>query len=143
MIPKNREISGKDALRAVSTSSRAACYVYDTKCEKTQETAKAFIPGVLPPPDLTSFGEYARSDRARTQGIGRAAGSALRVFGYLQQRPIASVTAAADATDLTFPTVSSAMNALARLGIVQEVTGRHRGKMFAYTQYLQILGAGV
>lgn len=82
------------------------------------------------------------SDRARTQGIGRAAGSALRVFGYLQQRPITSVTAAADGTDLTFPTVSSAMNQLARLGIVEEVTGRDRGKLFAYREYLQILGAG-
>lgn len=82
------------------------------------------------------------ADRVRTQGIGRAAGSALRVFSYLQQRPITSVTAAAEATDLVYPTVSSAMNALEKLGIVTEVTGRDRGKVYAYTKYLEILSAG-
>ena len=81
-------------------------------------------------------------DRGRTQGIGRAAGSALRVHKHLQHRPLTSLSAAAESTGLTYPTVSSAMGALEQLGLVEEVTGRSRGKLYAYKEYLQILNAG-
>jgi len=34
------------------------------------------------------------------------------------------------------------MNALTELGIVREVTGRQRNRIFAYQQYLAILNEG-
>ena len=82
-------------------------------------------------------------DRGRTQDIGRAAGSALRVHEYLQRRPLTSLSAAAESTGLTYPTVNSAMGALEQLGIVEEITGKSRGKLYAYKEYLRILNAGV
>jgi Fic family protein len=40
------------------------------------------------------------------------------------------------------PTVNAAMEQLQKLGIVEEVTGRRRGRVFAYRAYLDILSDG-
>ena len=81
-------------------------------------------------------------DRARIQTLGRAAGSALRVHGYMQERPIIELGEAARALHLTVPTVSASVNHLLRLGIVAEITGRKRGRLFAYTRFLGTMNAG-
>lgn len=81
------------------------------------------------------------ADRARIQGVGRIAGSVLRIHEHLQRKPLTSVSAAANATELSFPTARSSMGSLERLGIVSEVTGRSRNKLYAYTSYLKILEA--
>ncbi|MCZ7888682.1 hypothetical protein PL599_18590 [Agrobacterium sp. ST15.16.055] len=45
-------------------------------------------------------------------------------------------------TGLSAPTVNAALADLKRLGIVDEVTGRKRGRVFSYQRYLSILGEG-
>jgi hypothetical protein len=40
------------------------------------------------------------------------------------------------------PTVASAMEHLQELRIVRELTGRARGRIYAYTEYLGILNEG-
>ena len=45
-------------------------------------------------------------------------------------------------TGLTAPTVNAALADLERLGIVEEVTGRRRGRVFGYQDYLDILNEG-
>lgn len=40
------------------------------------------------------------------------------------------------------PTVNAALADLERLGIVEEVTGKRRGRVFAYKGYLAILSEG-
>ena len=45
-------------------------------------------------------------------------------------------------TGLTAPTVNAALADLERLGIVEEVTGRRRGRVFGYRAYLDILNEG-
>jgi Fic family protein len=47
-----------------------------------------------------------------------------------------------DWTGLTAPTVNAELADLERLGIVEEVTGRKRGRVFAYRSYLAILNEG-
>jgi Fic family protein len=81
------------------------------------------------------------ADRARIQGVGRTVGSVLRIHEHLQRKPLTSVSAAANTTELSFPTARSSMGSLERLGIVSEVTGRSRNKLYAYTAYLKILEA--
>jgi len=81
----------------------------------------------------------AADDRARIQGIGRLAGSALRVHESLQARPIATIASTAAATGLSVPAVTDSIAALGRLGITREVTGRKRGRVFAYDAYLKAL----
>ncbi len=77
--------------------------------------------------------------------IGRHAdrsGSVLQLHELLQKNPFLSAPAARDLTGLTMPTVNTALETLQRLGIVAEVTGRRRGRIYAYRDYLKILGEG-
>jgi Fic family protein len=89
------------------------------------------------------LGELFRSDRSRVEASGRRAGSGLRVHEALKARPIQSMTSIRDATGLSFPAVSSAMDLLVELGIARELTGKRRNRLFAYDRYLSILNEGV
>ncbi len=82
------------------------------------------------------------SDAERMQSIGRAAASALRVYDAFCDRPLSTIAALAEQTGASYPTVSRAVEELERLRIVREITGRKRGRVFAYTRYLDILGEG-
>ncbi len=82
------------------------------------------------------------ADHQRISGVGRSANSALRVHEYLQRKPLTSVSGAAYATGLSFPTVQSAFASLQELGLLNEVTGKERGRIYAYSEYLRILGEG-
>ncbi len=81
-------------------------------------------------------------DRGRIQTLGRKAGSALRVHAELQRRPVLSIPFAAKATKLSVPTVTVALDALENAGIVRELTGRRRNRLFGYHRYLKILNEG-
>ncbi len=82
------------------------------------------------------------ADRERIGGLGRAAGSALRVHHELQRRPLVSIAALCRSSGLTTPTVGKALASLEGLGIVREVTGRRRDRVFAYDRYLALLAEG-
>jgi len=81
-------------------------------------------------------------DRQKIQGHQRAVGSALRVHHALQQRPVASIPLLAQATGLSAPTVSASLRMLAKLGIVRELTGKRRNRIFGYDRYVALLGEG-
>lgn len=86
--------------------------------------------------------ELFESDRSRVEAAGRRAGSALRVLEALKRRPIQSLPGMRDATGLSFPAVSSAMDLLVELGIARERTGKRRNRLFVYDRYLAILNEG-
>ena len=44
---------------------------------------------------------------------------------------------------MSFPTVQSALQRLEQLGIIREITGRKRNKMYAYEKALAVLERGV
>ena len=79
---------------------------------------------------------------ARVQTLGRAAANALRVFDALRDRPLATVNALTESTGVSYPTVARAVEALENLGIVREITGRKRERVFAYSRYVAILNEG-
>jgi Fic family protein len=78
-------------------------------------------------------------DRARIEQEGRRAGSALRVHEQLKARPIASLRAITRATGLSFPAAASAITLLVSMGIVRELTGRQRDRLFVYDEFLNVL----
>ncbi len=80
-------------------------------------------------------------DRLAERG-GRKLGSALRMHDALKARPILSLPVACQDTGLSFQAAASAMETLARHGIAREVTGKRRGRLFAYDAYLSILAEG-
>jgi Fic family protein len=79
---------------------------------------------------------------AITARAGRRAGSTLRIHDVLKARPIQSLSALRDATNLSFPAVSSAVEFLVASGVVRELTGKQRNRLFAYDQYLEVLAEG-
>jgi len=81
-------------------------------------------------------------DRRRIQTLNRQAATALLVHEYLQTKPLTSIQAASTALGLTLPTITSGLTNLARLGIVQELTGKQRNRLFSYVAYLKILEKG-
>lgn len=83
-----------------------------------------------------------RRDRDRITAEGERASSALRVHELLQRHAFLTASQAATRTGLTLPTVNAALADLTRLGIVVEVTGRQRGRVFGYRAYLDILNEG-
>ena len=83
-----------------------------------------------------------REDEARIQRQGRTAGSALRVHQALKERPIRSVREAAAHAQLSIPAAANAMRTLEHAGIVRELTGRKRNRLFSYDRYVNIISEG-
>lgn len=81
--------------------------------------------------------------RARLLGLGRATPTALRLFDEFQRNPLYTIGAAVKATGLSFPTVSQAMQKMTGTGVVREISGRRRGQVFVYDDYLNILNEGM
>ena len=89
-----------------------------------------------------ALSEIFLKDRDRVATLGRAAGSALRVHHELQRRPVVTIGWLCSATGLSAPTVGKAVAGLSSLGIVRELTGRRRDRVFAYDRYLGLLNQG-
>ncbi len=79
------------------------------------------------------------ADRERVVRLGRAAASALRVYEYLQQRVVISVSRAVPVLGLTHPTVTAALRRLEELGIAREISGKSYGREYVYQRQLDIL----
>jgi Fic family protein len=58
------------------------------------------------------------------------------------QRPIASAGSLAKQTELTFVTANRALANLQELGIVTELTGQRRNRLFSDTRYIDALARG-
>jgi Fic family protein len=90
----------------------------------------------------TRIVELFKNDRERITGESERPGSALRIHDLLQQNPYLTANLLVERTGLSAPTVNAALADLERLGIVEEVTGRRRGRVFGYRRYLAILTEG-
>jgi Fic family protein len=86
--------------------------------------------------------DVAGQNRIRIQRMGRIAGSALRVHEALQKRPLGSIRILSKETKLSAPAVTGALMKLEKEGIVKEISGRKRNRIFAYEKYLEIIRQG-
>jgi Fic family protein len=85
-----------------------------------------------------------RADAARIQDqAGRRAGSALRVHRAFQERPLDTVPGIADRCGLSYPATSANVQVLVDLGILREITGKQRGRVYCYDRYLKALDGGL
>jgi Fic family protein len=82
------------------------------------------------------------ADRQRLTQIGRKAGSVLRILDALRHRPVNTIEGSCNQTGLSFPSASAGMKVLVEHGIVRELTGRKRNRIFAYDKYLSVLSEG-
>ena len=81
-------------------------------------------------------------DQRRIEALGRPAASVLRVFQHMQRNPIVSIPATAQKIGISAPTVAKSLEHMRRLGILREITGRERHRLFVYEPYLAILNEG-
>lgn len=82
------------------------------------------------------------TDTRRVRALGRSTSNALHVLQAMRQRPVADIHLVAERTGVSFSTAARGVEALADLGIVREITGKKRARVFAYSAYLDILNEG-
>lgn len=83
-----------------------------------------------------------RADEARVARQGRRSSSLLRLHTALRARPLTTITDLAQRSGLSFPTAATGAEKLVELGIVRELTGRERNRVFSYDRYVTILSEG-
>ncbi len=81
-------------------------------------------------------------DRTRIEAMGQAAGTVSRVHSYLQKKPVLEIPRASQQIEISQPTVTSALKRLEEIGIVREITGKARDRIYVYKEYLDILEEG-
>lgn len=81
-------------------------------------------------------------DRQRIQALGRAAPTAMRVHDLVSRYVVVRPTRAAEILEMSEPPVYGAIARLEELGVLREVSGRQRGKIFVYDDYLALLNEG-
>jgi Fic family protein len=85
---------------------------------------------------LTALGEV---DRERIRSLGRVSPSALQVHQAMLGRPVTTIPAICAATGQSPHTVGKMLAAMIDLGLVREVTGMKRNRIYEYTAYLDLL----
>ncbi len=83
-----------------------------------------------------------REDRARLATLKRLTGSALRVLDVLIQTPVVSVGVVSQRSGLVQSSVAKSLAAMADLGLIKEVTGQRRNRIYSYARYLAVLAEG-
>lgn len=81
-------------------------------------------------------------DRRRIRSLGRAAPSAQRVHDYLQRNMVLVVPIAEPELELSGPTIRKSLRHLSDLKVVREISGRERGRIYVYQDYMAILEQG-
>ena len=81
-------------------------------------------------------------DKRRIEALGRPSSTALRLHQLLQERPLTTVSQASERLGISRPTVAKAIGNSARLGILNEITGARRGRIYVYRAYLSVLERG-
>jgi Fic family protein len=89
--------------------------------------------------DLLSLFER---DAQKLEDVGGRRGSALQILTRLQEMPYTSIGRLAEATGLSFNTVTSSLELLKSKGVVSEVAGR-RGRLFLYNDYIRLMDEGI
>jgi len=81
-------------------------------------------------------------DRAAIESSGKSNATVLTIHANLQRHPLVTTSKLKDLCSVSLPTVLRNLSVLEDLGIVKEVTGKDRNKLFAYSSYLEILNKG-
>lgn len=76
------------------------------------------------------------------RSLANASPSVARVFGALRAKPLATINDLSARASVSFPTAARAVEVLTAAGVVRELTGGRRNRVFAYDRYLSILSEG-
>jgi Fic family protein len=80
-----------------------------------------------------------QADLVKVHKLGRTGGKAADVLGCFRKRPILDIKGVAAAMNTNFPAATRAIQALVDNGILREITGKVRNRIFVYQRYIEIL----
>ena len=78
-------------------------------------------------------------DRSRIIAHHRPTVAAIQLLERLPSNPVVTVPKALELIGLTAPPTRKAIELLESLGVLREITGKRRGRAYAYHEYLQVL----
>ncbi|CAO5682088.1 MAG: hypothetical protein HEEMFOPI_01585 [Holosporales bacterium] len=81
-------------------------------------------------------------DLEKIRKLGRARFSCEQTLEYMKKLPQISVPYLAKVLNMTAPTIRSALNQMVSIGILKEISGKKRDKIYVYKTYLDILEEG-
>ena len=112
-----------------------------------EEWLEFFLEGVIEVADSATVTtarivKMVERDRQKLHDVGRGSATALRVHDYVARYVLMGVPRTAVHLELSEPTVYKAVARLEQTGILREITGRQRGRLYVYDEYLQLLNEG-
>jgi Fic family protein len=78
-------------------------------------------------------------DRRTLMNLSSLSVSAIRLFELLPEHPMVTASKALELTESTKPTANKAIESLVEAGILVEITGKQRDRIYAYRKYLDVL----
>lgn len=91
---------------------------------------------------IVALASLVNADRRRLLAAPRAGAAALRLFELLPVMPRFTIEQARRKLDTTFPTATAAVKLLQELGLLTELTGQKKNRLFSYTAYVDLLNSG-
>jgi Fic family protein len=108
---------------------------------------KFFLQGVVDTADQAT--ETARliinlfeKDRILIEKSGKSGNALLAIYNHFQHYPVSNTTRIRTQTNKSLPTILRSLATLEKLGIIKEVSGKERHKVFVYREYLDTLSKG-
>lgn len=83
-----------------------------------------------------------QQDEEKIQTLGRASANASQVHHLLRGKGILSALETADALDITAPTARAAFGRLQKLGIVRDISGKGKERLYVYSELIDLLEQG-
>jgi Fic family protein len=74
--------------------------------------------------------------------FGKRSGKAIMILQYLFKKPVIHVNQVKEITQSSFKTSNDLVNDLVKLGILAEMTGQNRNRVFVFDQYLKLFKYG-
>lgn len=143
----------KEPLLYLSLYFKANRQAYYDHLQSVRETGdweawiKFFLTGVIDTANQASETAQAiialfNNDRQKIETEGKPTAAILTVHNFLQSHPISNTTKIKEASGLSLPTILRSLTALEKYGVIEEITGKERHKVFVYREYLEILSKG-
>lgn len=89
--------------------------------------------------DIVAIASLVATDRRRLLESAKSGPAAYRLFEMLPMMPRFNIERARQMLSTSFPTASAAVNQLAELGIVKEMTGQKKNRSYSYQAYVALL----
>lgn len=126
---------------------RADYYTYHQKVRQSgdwETWLMFFLRGVIETAEqaivaANNISKLFNKDREVINNLGRIAKSCQHVYAHLQENGIIAIKSTSQKTGINRTTVNNCLALLLENGIVEELTGYKRNRLFVYKKYIQIL----